>query len=56
MYLLSEPFALRERADDDQPFLLELYLSTRDDLRQAIPNLALLQQLIAMQFNAQETG
>ncbi len=56
VYLLSEPFALRERADDDQPFLLELYLSTRDDLQQAIPDLALLQQLIAMQFNAQETG
>ncbi|ODS61063.1 MAG: hypothetical protein ABS37_15905 [Acidovorax sp. SCN 65-108] len=54
--MLSEPFALRERADDDQPFLLELYLSTREDLQQAIPDLALLQQLIAMQFNAQETG
>ena len=56
MYSLSEPFALRERAEDDQAFLLELYLSTRDDLQQAIPDPALLLQFIGMQFTAQEVG
>lgn len=56
MYSLSEPFSLRERVEGDQAFLQDLYLSTRDDLRQAIPDPALIRQLVAMQFNAQEIG
>lgn len=56
VYSLSEPFSLRARVEDDQAFLQELYLSTRDDLRQAIPEPALFQQLVTMQFNAQEIG
>lgn len=56
VYALAEPFSLRDRVEDDRAFLLALYQSTRDDLREAIPDPALFQQLVAMQFNAQETG
>lgn len=56
MYPLPEPFALRDRTEADHAFLQALYLSTREDLQQALPDPALLQQLVAMQQTAQETG
>ena len=56
MYPLPEPFALREKTDADHAFLQALYFSSREDLQQAIPDAALLQQLMAMQQNAQEAG
>ncbi len=56
VYPLPEPFALRERLESDQQFLQTLYASSREDLQQAIPDAALLQQLMAMQQNAQEMG
>ncbi len=56
MYLLPEPFALRERTDADHGFLQALYFSSREDLQQAMADTALLQQLMAMQQNAQEMG
>lgn len=56
VYPLPEPFALRERTDADHGFLQALYVSSREDLRQAIADAALLQQLMAMQQNAQEMG
>ena len=56
MYPLPEPFALRDRTEADHAFLQALYLSTREDLQQALPDPALLHQLVAMQQTAQETG
>lgn len=56
MYPLPEPFALRDRTEADAAFLQALYLSTREDLQQALPDPALLQQLVAMQQTAQEAG
>ncbi len=56
VYPLPEPFALRERTDADHAFVQALYFSSREDLRQAIPDATLLQQLMAMQQNAQEAG
>ncbi len=56
MYPLPEPFALRDRSEEDHAFLQALYLSTREDLQQALPDPAQLLQLVTMQQNAQETG
>lgn len=56
VYPLPEPFALREAVPADREFLFGLYGTTRDDLHQAVPDAALLQQLLAMQYQAQEAG
>lgn len=56
VYPLPEPFALRDRTDTDQAFVQALYSSTREDLRQALPDPAQLLPLLAMQQNAQEAG
>lgn len=56
VYPLPEPFALRERTDADRAFLQALYASSREDLQQVIADAALLQELLAMQQNAQEMG
>lgn len=56
MYTLPEPFELRPVGAGDQEFLEDLYFSSREDLHQAVPDPALLRQLIAMQRKMQQTG
>lgn len=48
--------ALRPESPQDQPFLEDLYHSTRDDLLQIPMPEAMLGNLIRMQFHAQQTG
>lgn len=56
MYPLPEPLALREAHAEDQEFLAALYFSSREDLHQAVPDTAVVRQLIAMQHRMQQTG
>lgn len=53
--LLSQGFSLRSETDDDVPFLMELYASTREEeLAQAIDwSAEQKRQFLAMQFQAQ---
>ncbi|HEV7816139.1 MAG TPA: hypothetical protein VGP06_13695, partial [Janthinobacterium sp.] len=46
----------RSATDADQPFLLQLYASTRDDLRGIGGDPAMVASLIAMQRRFQEAG
>ena len=56
MYTLPEPFELRPVGKADQEFLDELYFASREDLHQAVPDAALLRQLIAMQHATYQAG
>lgn len=56
MYPLIAPFALRDAEPDDHGFLWDLYFWSREDLHQAMPDAASLQQLVRMQQQAQEMG
>jgi ribosomal protein S18 acetylase RimI-like enzyme len=53
---LLPQFEWKRPADADQPFLLHLYASTRDDLRGIDGDPALVASLIAMQRRFQEAG
>jgi len=56
VYTLPEPFELRPVGEADQEFLDELYFASREDLHQAVPDAALLRQLIAMQHTTYKAG
>lgn len=56
MYPLPEPLALREVRAEDQEFLAALYFASREDLHQAVPDAAMLRQLISMQQAMQQAG
>jgi hypothetical protein len=56
VYTLPEPFELRPVGEADQKFLDELYFSSREDLHQAVPDAAVLRQLIAMQHATYKAG
>lgn len=56
MYTLPEPFALRPAGEADNDFLDALYFASREDLHQAVPDAALLRQLIAMQHATHKAG
>ena len=53
---LLPQFEWKRPADADQPFLLQLYASTRDDLRGIDGDPAMVASLIAMQRRFQEAG
>jgi len=54
--LLLPQFDWKSPADTDQPFLMQLYASTRDDLRGIAGDCAMVASLIAMQQRFQEAG
>lgn len=56
MYPLPEPLALREVRAEDQDFLEALYFASREDLHNAVPDAAMLRQLMAMQHTMQQAG
>ena len=56
-YNISERISSRPVVlPDDEPFLDELYASTRDDLNRFITDKSQLRQLLKMQHNAQEAA
>jgi ribosomal protein S18 acetylase RimI-like enzyme len=54
--ILLPQFDWKSPADTDQPFLMQLYASTRDDLRGIDGDCAMVASLIAMQRRFQEAG
>jgi GNAT superfamily N-acetyltransferase len=56
MYTLPPPLLLRHAAEGDDAFCRALYGATRDDLRQLPLPPAMIEDLIAMQYRAQEGG
>lgn len=56
MYILPQPFGLREVTANDQAFLDALYFSSREDLQQLGGDPGFVAQLIKMQQQVQQMG